>query len=587
MDMIDPACRPRYFGLTVPFAPSKEYLLAVGQKKIYGALLPTSEATTISAATSSKLVAAAAGIAAGTAASALVAAAISANIAALFPFAGAFAGSTALGVVGSAGAAVAGPAAVVLVAVLIAALYIVNWVNDEANLAAINSLELEKQLVLSTRDLLSHAFISSSSGLHKLSVILANASIGDVPSTMPLPAHATSDELFSITDLTTGPTTTSPTISYLDGPGQVWTATPVLGGWFASRRVDGSADSFSPTLDVKDFVNYKFASRKNMLWLVSKQTPAKGDVLCKAGSNGVSTWSANCAAYVASTVDLYGSNSHMLRVGLAPSPYPVFDSPTTFNTASGFAQTLTVRARASAAPSISLVGVAPAGISVTSAAGGVANIAVAASVPPGNYILSLRATNGTASTGQTINIAVGVAFNFTSSNAAQTVSDGTGSGFRDGYITLSGIPPYMGLHSVGLDLECRDPQYPQLAVSKPNPSTAYFEVYDLADVVSYVAVTFSDNTYNTDTSQYTSVMTIRNVGGSYTPGHVYVFFPPVAGIEFTNEAGFGLENLAYFSSGRNLAPGEAVDVPVSFVNAGSPGHVFRPRKVLAGNLPQY
>ena len=379
MSLVDPACKQAYFTLTVPSAPSKEYLLAVGLKQVYGALIPTPEVTSIATSTSQRLgTAAYIGLGVGGVAGLLTAAVVSSTAALIMPYTGIT--LTTEWALGSAGAAIGGPAAVVLMAVLIGTMYIVNWVNDDQNLANIAALEAERLAIV-----VDPGFVNQSSTLSKLSYILANDSTGDVPSTIPLPSRENSDALFSISDLTTAaPATTSPTLRYLDGAGQVWIAEPVLGGWFASRREDGTAYSFSPTLDVKDFTHAKFASRQNLTFMVSKQAPALGEMVCKADSSGVTPGNVSlCAVYAAKVVALYGGNSHMLGVGLAPSPYPTFDSPLSFRTIQGMAQTFTVRATAPATPTVSLVNTSPPGIDVTPGPGGTATIQVQAGVPAG------------------------------------------------------------------------------------------------------------------------------------------------------------------------------------------------------------
>jgi hypothetical protein len=414
MRLVDPACQRVYFTLTVPSAPSKEYLLAVGLKQVYGALIPTPEVTSIATSTSQRLgTAAFVGLGIGGVAGVLTAAVVSSTAALIMPYTGiTLTTGWALG----SGAAIAGPAAVVLFAVLIGAMYIVNWVNDDQNLANIAGLEAERAALV-----IDPGFINQSSTLSKLSYLLANDSTGDVPSTIALPSRENRDALFTISDLTTGaPTTTSPTLRYLDAPGQIWIAEPVLGGWFASRREDGTASSFSPTLDVKDATQAKFISRQNLTFGVSKQAPALGDIVCKVDSSGVTPGNVSpCAVYAAKTVALYGGNSHMLGVGLAPSPYPVFELPLTFRTTQGMAQTFTVRATAPATPIVSLVNISPSGFNFTPGPGGAATIEVQAGVPAGRYSIYLQAKNGAATSYQFVQVDVETEFEFTTPSTIQ------------------------------------------------------------------------------------------------------------------------------------------------------------------------
>ena len=152
-------------------------------------------------------------------------------------------------------------------------------------------------------------------------------------------------------------------------------------------------------------------------------------------------------------------------------------------------------------------------------------------------------------------------FNFTASDGAET-------GFRDGNIIITHTPQRTGVFGGSVSVGCYDPQFPDLHGSQSVDVGFTFRSVDLQDMSSSIAVSYSGVTYNRAANQYSTLVTVRNTGSGITPGNVYVFLKPSAGVEILNQAGTALENIPYFAAGKALAAGESVRIPVIYTKPG-------------------
>jgi hypothetical protein len=222
-----------------------------------------------------------------------------------------------------------GPAAIVLIAVMIGVTAGVQTFTRQAILDDLNNLSAQlAQAKAAPPDLL--AFLNDTSGLgsYKIQLTLVAQTMPEMPSTNALPQHAATDLNFAFGSSI--PATVGDTLTYRDWDGNTWTA-KTWGGWFVKTCAGATCaqtESVSGSIDYVDWSGVKWSASRlgNNLTSVKANT-APGDVVCPAGETGVSpqTDVTGCSSYVSASIPLKDGNGNLVSVSLSAWAPPVID----------------------------------------------------------------------------------------------------------------------------------------------------------------------------------------------------------------------------------------------------------------------
>ncbi|MGH9772004.1 MAG: hypothetical protein ACRD4Q_09945, partial [Candidatus Acidiferrales bacterium] len=258
-----------YSSVFGPEIPAQSYFIAFGLKNSYGKPAETFPYFGSLVADTGVNVAAVAGISAGIAAVVLT----GAGVALATSLSGALAlglGKAALAVhtaasvlsgstVGTLGTAflVAGPVAIVLIAIAIGVAAGIRVFSNEQAINELNNLnDTLKQVTDTPPDLSALATDSTGLGMYKLQSTFAAQTVPDVPATANLPVHSGSDLSFAIQKSTETTPAVQTTLAYQDWNGRDWSA-QTWGGWFVQTCNSGAncpqADSINANLRYVDW----------------------------------------------------------------------------------------------------------------------------------------------------------------------------------------------------------------------------------------------------------------------------------------------------------------------------------------------
>ena len=271
---------------------------------------------------------------------------------------------TALGSV----ALAAGPLAIILVAVVIGVSYLIDLLNYDNTIAALNGMSATLNLdIASPPDLA--AMATDPTGIFKINQTLVSQTLPDNPSSATLPAHQSTDPLFAITPLGFPPTV-SPTLAYQDWAGINWSA-QTYGGWFVQTCTSSTgcpqADSIIASIDYVDWSGVKrIASRFGNNFVVTEASPASTDVTCPADQTTGLTISpaSNCLSYVTNQIQLMDPNG-------IPDTVTLTSQASTTTTVT--ANTITYDANGSVTVTVSSASATPTGNVSLSVDGGTAS----------------------------------------------------------------------------------------------------------------------------------------------------------------------------------------------------------------------
>ena len=270
---------------------------------------------------------------------------------------------TALGSV----ALAAGPLAIILIAVVIGVSYLIDLLNYDNTIAALNGMSATLSLdIASPPDLA--AMATDPTGIFKINQTLVSQTLPDNPSTATLPAHQSTDPLFAITPQGFSQTV-SPTLAYQDWAGINWSA-QTYGGWFVQTCSSATgcpqADSIIGSINYVDWSGVKrIASRFGNNFVVTLASPASTDVTCPADQTTGLTISpaSNCLSYVTNQIQLMDPNG-------IPDTVTLTTQASTTTTVS--ANTITYDANGSVTVTVSSSGGTPTGDVSLSVDGGAA-----------------------------------------------------------------------------------------------------------------------------------------------------------------------------------------------------------------------
>jgi hypothetical protein len=381
-----------------PPVPAQSYFLTAALKRTYGKLGNDPAGPQILAETNGNL-AMVAGIAIGAAAAGAVTvgALLGATgaLAVIFPFSVGFSGALAGAVL------FAGPAAIVLIAVLCAVFAAFRVADDEKALKEFYQLSTFNENARSNApDLATMA--QDSVGLLKLSAVFVEATMPEFSSAAALPAHRASDPRFLVSSQD------RESLTYQDWNGKVWSAA-TYGGWFVQNCVSASCNrtSFSPTLQYVDWDGMKRKATRIggrfSVTLGQKKAgaePCDGDPatgLTDAGS------AANCLVFATETLHLKDGNGTNVTVKL--NQPPSFTSADSVAFTNGTPRSFQITTASIPAAAIVNSSVVPAGFTFQSS-GGSATLTYNGSVPAAQFTLNLTAGNGSGMAGQSLSVVV-------------------------------------------------------------------------------------------------------------------------------------------------------------------------------------
>jgi hypothetical protein len=367
-----------------PPVPAVSYFTAYGMRKSYGMAADTYPYFATIAATTAVNVEVVAGIAG--AASALVlgssAAALTqsllADLQAFLEVTDAFGGGGedefSAFLVGDAGADVlgaatyAGPAAIIVIAIIVGVTALMQAYDDQKALNDLNNLKnILAQVTNNPPDLVSFKNDPSGVGMYKLQTTLETQTLPEDARTSALPVHsAATDQNFAIQS--GGATQVSSTLGYKDWAGNKWSA-QTSGGWFVEGCTPAPGlsctqpDSISADLSYVDWGGVKWtASRMGNRFTSTKAKPAATDVKCEEDSNTLvspGTDFSNCKSYVSDSIPLTDLNGNLVRVSLTQLIPPNFTSSNYLGFAPGYPSTQTIAVAADPGATCSLVGSLP------------------------------------------------------------------------------------------------------------------------------------------------------------------------------------------------------------------------------------
>ena len=395
-----------------PPVPAESYFTAFGMRKSYGAASETIPNFAALVADSSVNVGLIVGSIAAVytliavAAVPAAAAAITAAAAAASAYSLALGGSSIpVAFVVSAGATqavglttlIAGPVAIVLIAITIGVTAGLQVFNNETTLNNLNNLSNKLTTALNAPPDL-NALVNDTSGLgmHKLVSTVTSQTVPDAPSSAPLPAHRPgTDWNFAIDN------TTSDTLTWRDWDGQTWSA-QTWGGWFVKQCTSGPscppAGSIAGTLRYIDWEGERWSALRLGDTFVSTRAQVRPtDINCPSDTF-TGTDVSNCRSYVSKSIPLTDSNGNHVRVALSPFNAPLFTGSASLPFTPSVVSTQTVTATGNPAPAICVASTnLPAEIVLNGGSCGVGtfNLAFngAAGVARGRYALTLTADN--------------------------------------------------------------------------------------------------------------------------------------------------------------------------------------------------
>jgi hypothetical protein len=255
---------------------------------------------------------------------------------------------------------VAGPVAIVLIAVAIGVAAGLQAFSNQQNLNDSNNLSNTLTQVTNTPpDLTAMATDSSGVGLTKLYETLVAQTLPDVPSTATLPAHQTTDPSFLLAP-SGGTGEVNNALTYQDWNGNSWTA-QTYGGTFVQTCNSGTnctqADSIIAGIRYVDSSGTNWtASRLGNNFVSTKNAPASTDQPCPANqTTGVSPLPSSgnfsaCSSYVSASIPVTAPGGAPINVSLSQAP--AFTGPTTLSFTPGQSLTEAITASGVPAPSI-------------------------------------------------------------------------------------------------------------------------------------------------------------------------------------------------------------------------------------------
>lgn len=345
----------------------------------------------------------------------------------------------------SGSALVAGPAAIILIAIAIGVTAGVQAFSSEQVISDLNNLQaLLNQVSKAPPDLA--AFHADTTGLggYKVQMSLASQTLPEISSSVTLPDHRNSDLNFAIQG--GGSYALSSTLSYEDWIGNIWSA-QTWGGWLVqtcSGTNCAQPDSITGDLEYIDWSGVPWtAARYGNVFSLTKVKPAPTDIRCPAdGSTGVTpgTDFSNCYTYVATSFPLTDSQGNHATVSLSLLAPPVFTSPKTLSFAPGVSSVRTVTASGNPTPSICYSsGNLPTGFTFNGGSCGEGTFTIAydgSNVAQGSYNVALTASGSGTPVTQPISVDVATQLQITS---PQSISPVPGVPFSF-TVTTTGYP---------------------------------------------------------------------------------------------------------------------------------------------------
>jgi hypothetical protein len=228
----------------------------------------------------------------------------------------------------------------------------------------------------------------------------------DHASTAALPAHQSSDPIFSITPLAGGPATLQSTWNYRDLGGTAWSA-GVHGGWFVQHQTGNANDpgSITTTINLKLSNGDRGSIGRAGNSLLATDLDSKGPVCPADPATGLTPnpYGRGCGSVVAPYVDVMDANNNAVRLQIVPPPAFTSSSTATFDPSGAANQQFTITATNNA--SINLIGTLPAGVTFT----------------PGNGQATLTLTNppGAVTDSRTVSL---TAFDITGGSGTQSLT---------------------------------------------------------------------------------------------------------------------------------------------------------------------
>jgi len=487
-----------------PSVPTKDYYLAAALKATYGAPFHDPAASQVLTDTAARVgmaagISAAAGVAA-VAAWVTVVLTVAAVAKAIFPFASAGVATF---------SAAAGPAGIVLFALVIGITAGIQAVEADKVQKDLADLEALLAKVNSTPPDLK-ALSQNAAGMHKLNQTLQAYTLPAFESTATPPAHGAGDAKFVVTPRGGFANPASASFSYRDWDNAAWGATSA-GAWLV--HVKGSYSTMTPVFRYLGWNGQKYyASRTGPNFLITKANPASSDVTCAANAlTGLSTASnpSACRTLVAPEVQLKDGAGNDVTVRMAELPQFTSVNRVAFTT--GVAKTFEVVTSGAPAANVSFSGSLPSGVTFAPAGAGRVQLQFSGTGPVGTYPLTLTAQNAQGSTTQNFELVIGStlqitspakatfkayeygSFLFTTSGSAPVhftievpVPHGlTLTNHGDGTATLAGI-------ALGGGGSCSGPNRPCGLIASNAVSTVYQQFS--IEVQSQPAVSFSPST---------------------------------------------------------------------------------------------
>jgi hypothetical protein len=301
-----------------------------------------------------------------------------------------------------------GPAAIILVAIAIGVAAGEEAFSNEAIINDLKNMEGNLTQVTQTPpDLVAFNFDTTGQGSYKIQMSMVAQTVPELASSAPLPTHQLTDASFAIQPNGSNTTTITPTLSYKDWTGNVWSA-QTSGGWFV-QTCSGStctqADSINGTLHYLDWSGAKWsAARIGNNFVHQKAVPASTDKNCAPDliTKVTAPPFTNCMSYTTSSVPMTAGDGSLITMSLSALVAPVFTSPATLSFLPGIPGSQTIVAAGNPTPSICLKSTTlPSAFSLNggSCGSGSFQLTYDGTTSSGSYTITLSAAGAGAGTG--------------------------------------------------------------------------------------------------------------------------------------------------------------------------------------------
>jgi hypothetical protein len=451
-------------GPGTPPVPSVSYFLGAAFKRSYGSGVnaPGGAAMLQNTLLNAFATAAAVGVVIGVLAPILAAAYVTIFTTYAAITTGISAGIISAGTLPLGAAAVTGAAAVLLPLMMAAVgvVWIIQIVNYQDNLNALDAIDTRRAEVIAGIDILS--VLNEDIGPMKFAATLGAYTLpmssgfppaprADTVSTRALPLHDSTDPVIKITK--GGNTTTGAQFTYTDWENVVWTVTTSR-GWFVrtSTQNGQTVSSIGATLKVAGMrfgnINRYLLKRTGNKFIVVDAEPAPSSVDCALGTDGFTHPAPGtlCKVQVTKTFELVDGVPSFATIEVVEAPRFTSGTTANFNPKGPAGQTFPIRATSGFISMVS--GTLPPGMTFSNQASGIATLTYN---PPANATavttdIALRAIDGSATGSQVVRVIVATSLGFLSANS-MNVTLGVPASFT---VTGSGPVPLILSAQTGL-----------------------------------------------------------------------------------------------------------------------------------------